>query len=88
MYIDGKLIQKYPFLTFQFPQGNKPMLTLGNSVYGEHSWMGDVYALAFFAYELSPETIESHNKRFKDAGFEKIDIWQKWFNFTSFICQK
>ncbi len=37
---------------------------------------------------LIPETIESHNKRFNDAGFDKIDIWQKWFNFTSFLCQK
>lgn len=37
---------------------------------------------------LIPETIESHDKRFKGAGFKKIDIWQKWFNFTSFICQK
>ncbi len=37
---------------------------------------------------LIPETIETHNKRFKNAGFGKIDIWQKWFNFTSFLCQK
>lgn len=37
---------------------------------------------------LIPETIESHRLRFTESGFNKIDIWQKWFNFTSFICQK
>lgn len=37
---------------------------------------------------LIPETPESHFKRFQSTGFTKVDIWQKWFNFTSFICQK
>lgn len=37
---------------------------------------------------LIPDTVETHLQRFKSAGFDKIDIWQKWFNFTSFFCQK
>ncbi len=37
---------------------------------------------------LIPETTETHISRFNNAGFNKTDIWQKWFNFTSFICQK
>lgn len=37
---------------------------------------------------LIPETIENHISRFKTAGFELIDMWQKWFNFTAFICRK
>lgn len=37
---------------------------------------------------LIPETVETHKARFNAAGFTKIDIWQKWFNFTSFICMK
>lgn len=37
---------------------------------------------------LVPDTIEEHVNRFKQTGFKKIDIWQKWFNFASFICQK
>jgi len=37
---------------------------------------------------LIPETTEYHLKRLKDVGFNKIDIWFKWFNFASFICQK
>jgi tRNA (cmo5U34)-methyltransferase len=37
---------------------------------------------------LIPETMEDHMDRFKRAGFEKSEIWLKWFNFTSFICRK
>ena len=37
---------------------------------------------------LVPETVETHTARFNAAGFTKVDIWQKWFNFTSFICMK
>lgn len=37
---------------------------------------------------LIPETAETHISRFRKTGFTKIDTWQKWFNFASFICQK
>ncbi len=37
---------------------------------------------------LIPETVEDHLSRFKSAGFSQLDIWLKWFNFTSFICKK
>ncbi len=37
---------------------------------------------------LIPETIETHNDRLKDAGFDSFDIWMKWFNFASFIAVK
>ena len=37
---------------------------------------------------LIPETVETHVDRFRKAGFSRIEIWQKWFNFTSFICRK
>lgn len=37
---------------------------------------------------LIPETIETHFRRFREAGFTAIDLFQKWFNFSSFICLK
>lgn len=37
---------------------------------------------------LIPETVENHMARFSQAGFTTMDIWQKWFNFTSFLCIK
>ena len=37
---------------------------------------------------LIPETVSDHFNRFTSAGFTRMDVWQKWFNFTSFICIK
>ncbi len=37
---------------------------------------------------LCPDTIETHEKRLKRAGFKIIDVWLKWFNFASFIAIK
>ncbi|MDY0191300.1 MAG: carboxy-S-adenosyl-L-methionine synthase CmoA [Desulfuromonas sp.] len=37
---------------------------------------------------LIPETIEQHQLRLNSAGFHKIDVWLKWFNFTSILCIK
>jgi tRNA (cmo5U34)-methyltransferase len=37
---------------------------------------------------LIPETVETHLNRFEESGFKCHDVWLKWFNFTSFICQK
>ncbi|MBU1171249.1 MAG: carboxy-S-adenosyl-L-methionine synthase CmoA [Proteobacteria bacterium] len=37
---------------------------------------------------LIPESVKAHLSRFSRAGFTTMDVWQKWFNFTSFICIK
>jgi len=37
---------------------------------------------------LIPETVDSHINRLNTAGFNAIEIWLKWFHFTSFICRK
>ncbi|HQO40446.1 MAG TPA: carboxy-S-adenosyl-L-methionine synthase CmoA [Spirochaetota bacterium] len=37
---------------------------------------------------LVPETVEAHIKRLRAAGFSAIEIYHKWFHFTSFICRK
>ena len=37
---------------------------------------------------LIPEPMETHIDRFRNAGFKVVDIFHKWFNFTSFICIK
>ena len=35
-------------------------LILGNSVYGNSSWRGDIYGLAFYGYDLTSEQVELH----------------------------
>ena len=37
---------------------------------------------------LIPETVADHLRRVTGAGFKRLDIWLKWFNFCSWICQK
>jgi tRNA (cmo5U34)-methyltransferase len=37
---------------------------------------------------LVPETVADHLRRVTGAGFKRLDIWLKWFNFCSWICQK
>ncbi|MFH2057733.1 MAG: carboxy-S-adenosyl-L-methionine synthase CmoA [Pseudomonadota bacterium] len=37
---------------------------------------------------LVSDTIDTHKKRLDSAGFRMVDIWMKWFNFTSFIAIK
>jgi len=37
---------------------------------------------------LIPETVETHLIRLQQIGFKKIDVWFKWFNFCSLVCQK
>lgn len=37
---------------------------------------------------LVPETVETHMERMRNAGFRAIEIYNKWFHFTSFICRK
>lgn len=37
---------------------------------------------------LVPETVETHIGRLNSAGFRAIEIWLKWFHFTSFVCRK
>lgn len=37
---------------------------------------------------LIPETMEQHLERLQQAGFNAIDVWQKWFNFAALIAIK
>jgi len=37
---------------------------------------------------LIPEPVEVHMERLKNAGFQAVEIWFKWFHFAAFICRK
>jgi len=37
---------------------------------------------------LIPDSLEEHLNRLRTCGFTAIDVWYKWFNFTSLICIK
>ena len=61
-YIDGRLIKRKKHLKLEIPRGGNtaPRLILGNSVYGNSSWRGDIYGLAFYGYDLTSEQVKLH----------------------------
>lgn len=70
IYLDGQLKRTKRDLTLKIPDGGKSRLLLGNSVYGKHSWEGDVYGLAFYRYILTDHDVAMH-----------FDNWFKGQNF-------
>jgi len=57
LYFDGKVVSSNQSLHLNFPAGTKERLILGNSVYGNGSWHGNISGLALFDRELPPEAI-------------------------------
>lgn len=37
---------------------------------------------------LVPETLEAHQQRLGEAGFSMVEVYLKWFHFTSFLAVK
>ena len=57
-----------PKLKLYIPPGPAAWLTLGNSVYGEHSWSGQLLGLAIYDKTLSPEQAGMHFQDWKANG--------------------
>ena len=70
-YIDGLLMKEKKDLILKIPQGrDSSRLILGNSVYGNNFWKGDIFGLAFYVYELTSEQVELHSNAWsKDRRF-------------------
>jgi hypothetical protein len=68
--IDGQIIRAKKDLTLHIPYGDKARLVLGNSLYGRHSWRGDVYGFALFRHILTAQEAALHFKRWsQDRNF-------------------
>ena len=71
VYIDGQLAAKKRDLFLKIPDGREETrLVVGNSVYGRHSWEGNIYGLAIYQYTITA----------KDAAFHFMR-WSKERNF-------
>ncbi len=77
-YIDGLLIKRKRDLKLEIPNGGEiSRLILGNSVYGNNFWRGDIFGLTLYGYELTSEQVELHfntwskDRRFSFASQEK-----------------
>jgi VanZ family protein len=71
LYCNGKLFQENMNLTLTMPNGRRSRLILGNSVYGNHSWEGDVFGLAIYRSILNSKDIKL-----------RFDNWSIEHNFS------
>ena len=61
IFIDGQLTKRKGDLRLKIPLASKPMqLVLGNSIYGRHPWVGEMYGLAYYDRILSEPDISDH----------------------------
>ncbi len=63
LYVDSQLVKTNSDLKLEIPKGDKARLVLGNSVYGKHSWNGEIYGLTFYDFPLNAHETEFHTKR-------------------------
>lgn len=60
VYLDGVLADTSTRFALHLPAHQSLLhLVLGNSIYGRHSWSGEVYGLAIYPQALAPEQIEA-----------------------------
>lgn len=84
LYVDGKLVEARSDLVLNIPKKNTLKIILGNSVYGKHSWRGEVYGLAFYADRLGPEIIENRFNAWSKNHIFPYAKDEKPFLFFSF----
>lgn len=64
LFIDGKLIDSRSDTVFTIPSGKTgTRLVVGNSVYGKHSWNGDIEAISIYRQALSAQEVVRHYKK-------------------------
>ncbi len=73
VYLNGKLAAAKKEMRLEMPDSKNTRLLIGNSVYGNYHWEGDIYGVAVFGKALSGEEVERH-----------YNSWTKHLNFSSF----
>ena len=74
IYIDGKLAKSNSKLKLILPSGYNSRLMVGNSVYGNNSWKGEIFGLALYSYSVNDDEAASHfdrNSTVKNFTFAK-----------------
>jgi hypothetical protein len=66
IYLDGELVHTQKDLALKIPSSERIRLLLGNSVYGKHPWLGEIYGLALYDYPLSSQKASFHFKQWSE----------------------
>lgn len=73
IYIDGKQMKQKGNLRLRLPMHNDGVsLVLGNGIYGERGWVGDVTGLAFYLEELPGTLIRLHHAHWLGNGVPEL----------------
>ena len=67
IYVDGQIAKTDSKLTLTLPSGGNPRLILGNSVYGNNSWKGEIHGLALYGRDLTDDEAVSHFEQWSAA---------------------
>ena len=62
IFVNGVLAKSKRDLMLKIPRnpGDDTKLVIGNSVYGTHSWAGEIYGLAYYDYIISERKVADH----------------------------
>jgi hypothetical protein len=63
IYIDGKIAKSNSELKLTLPSGGNSRLTVGNSVYWNNPWEGEIHGLALYGYPVSDDEAAFHFDR-------------------------
>jgi hypothetical protein len=74
LFVNGRLIKTEKTFFLKIPHQERSLLTMGNSVYGNSSWTGNIYGLNIYRHALKPEEVEKH--------------YQAWINTKSLLSLK
>lgn len=76
IYIDGQLAAAKKDMRLELPNGENVRIVAGNSVYGSHSWEGDLYGLAVFGKTLPEGDVATHyNGWLQNLDFTFAQAW-------------
>ena len=74
VFVDGELTQKKKDLILDIPKTtHHTRLVLGNSIYGRHPWVGEIYGLVYYAHALSEPVIQDHYQQWTRQGSFRFD---------------
>jgi len=74
VFIDGQLAKRMNDLRLKIPGAAKgTQLVLGNSIYGRHPWVGEIYGLAYYDHALSAPAIQGHFQQWSRKGSFRFD---------------
>lgn len=86
LFVDGEMVATKKDWRLRIPHEGKPLrLVLGNSVYGNHGWIGDIYELGIAAKATSSERVrERYKKRVESRTFSllKTDLPEQIIKFN------